>query len=1276
MANSVTQKNTDPLGILSNDPLGILGKPEKTMLQKVGDIAKSSGRIAGTVGGGAVAFPLSGLAGVVTGLNELFKNAPSIEDLISGKVKLSEEQEDELIRRATQKAAKTIESIQSIPAGLIKSEGEQKAVEIISKPFEWIHQAGLYYSDLAVKHGASPATGALIQGGFETAVLWGMPKLAGKLRAEVKAGKIKKAVETQKQIHREKLRKLKAEPKRFEKLAAAEKKVKESVEFEKAMPIKKAAESAQVFQDRFAPAQTSKGKQILKTEMMSKAEFQGEGQVSPGMKGPYQPPVDINVKPTVERPVVPDSEYFLRKATERVGGTYGVKERIIVNDPLNIVEGEYGLKILDRSIPEPKKYQAQAIVDNLTKEGRSAKESAIIFDEFLRENQSLQGKVELTKDLKYRQSARDAKLSKGYDLDADTLKLAKDREFFLKEADRFGISRKEVGTPVEKRGFEQQYREPEYVMNPAIKIKDTIIEGDYKRGGHTEIINKIDKDPKLKKLFDEGKYKEGGVTDNGVFYEKKPGVDFSEIKGRDILEIKDRLAGDTTLSFMGTQQAYNFIKNEIPRLRKAGEKLHDIVDVESPFIRHGAKETAFHAKNFFTKWSLIEGEAPIVGREIARAVNFDPARLRYEIVAAAESRRSLKSSPKEIRKAAKILHDYFEKSKGEYKARGVDIDFKKRILNDINAKTDKATDPKKIAELRLLRRKANDLEFVHIPSALWFEKTLGRPEGARSVLKVLAEQKRKTFNIKSLIDRGIIKPEDVKVSDILSSYARRKGRDFALLDLVAAAKKDGLAIKVKKNAEIPDTFVDVPKTAPILKGHKIHPVLFDFINDITGKGLDLGKVGSFLSLTKMAAFINPLILPMYDVMQHGMLAAVAKWGKGVKTNIPGKFLAEGIRDYIKRSPEYIEAFENGLFSKPYNNPFQSLKGVTEWSMKNRQQKFLRMAESLYPWKTVQSIYNASWHMAWEMDAAIRMGAYKLLRSKGLSPRDAAQVGALFHGDYASVPAKIRRILNVPFFTPTFKLAMGKLYYNMVKGAIQAPLKGIGLKKNVSPRMKYYAAGLAGLLIANTVKNLVMEWHGFETDQWGRRWKKEVESSDGKKKELMVTFSDPSNVAQKYVFRAIQSFAAEKEKPFIDFVSANRWEIHPLWRSIVEALMNQNPKGEKIYSIVESGTSDQYLKQSWYITKNIVRLFGSFDPEQYDKEGLELLEKETNRAMTATVKLLAFAYTRNPEGVRKALKLKRFNDEFRREIIFRAIKRKKIDPELIEKYRKKVDKLKD
>ena len=124
------------------------------------------------------------------------------------------------------------------------------------------------------------------------------------------------------------------------------------------------------------------------------------------MKEPYEgPPVILEKqpKPEPEMRTVEEKagETFLKKATEAVGGEWGVKERGIElqKDPRT---GEHGLKITDRSIPESKKRIAESQVNALLKEGKTAEETARVFESFLRENQMLKGKEGLVEQLKER----------------------------------------------------------------------------------------------------------------------------------------------------------------------------------------------------------------------------------------------------------------------------------------------------------------------------------------------------------------------------------------------------------------------------------------------------------------------------------------------------------------------------------------------------------------------------------------------------------------------------------------------------------------------------------------------------------------------------------------------------------------------------------------------------------------------------------------------------------------------------------------------------------
>ena len=207
------------------------------------------------------------------------------------------------------------------------------------------------------------------------------------------------------------------------------------------------------------------------------------------------------------------------------------------------------------------------------------------------------------------------------------------------------------------------------------------------------------------------------------------------------------------------------------------------------------------------------------------------------------------------------------------------------------------------------------MNFTHIPSAMWFEGKVGRDGG--SALKLLATQKRKTFRIQDLVDQGVINRNDIHPVDIIANYMRRKGRDFATLDIVEAAVSDGLASKKPKEG-----FVQVPAyKAPILAKYHLHPLLADHIYQMS-QVKSMGLIEKASVAVKMAAFHNPLFLPMYDTVQGVMLGSF----RSIKTP---KHLMGAIKDEWKKTPEYFEALDSGLASQPFNNPFNSYRQMIE-----------------------------------------------------------------------------------------------------------------------------------------------------------------------------------------------------------------------------------------------------------------------------------------------------------------------------------------------------------
>ena len=170
----------------------------------------------------------------------------------------------------------------------------------------------------------------------------------------------------------------------------------------------------------------------------------------------------------------------------------------------------------------------------------------------------------------------------------------------------------------------------------------------------------------------------------------------------------------------------------------------------------------------------------------------------------------------------------------------------------------------------------------------------------------------------------------------------------------------------------------------------------------------MGLFGKASAIAKGFAFYNPIILPFNDVIQQAMLTGI----KG------STFWVEAAKDLKNLTPAYWEAFENGLFSQPFNIFLKDYEEQWKGSLSENKTLPKRLKKFFLNDKIVNSAYKLSSNIAWTLDRTIRMASYRYLLGQGLSPREAAQTAALFHGDYAMVDPNTRRFLNQLFFTPT------------------------------------------------------------------------------------------------------------------------------------------------------------------------------------------------------------------------------------------------------------------
>jgi hypothetical protein len=149
-------------------------KPEGFVSGVVKPTAKAIPRVGGAIAGGALLFPLAGVAG---GLRALLEGVDA--------------------------GTETINEILSQPNRLIKTDEEAESLSIIMKPIEWIQYAAKFWGDKAYEATDNPNVGASVATAVEAIALMATPKLAGKLRSGIKARNPSRVRNTINKIHKE-----------------------------------------------------------------------------------------------------------------------------------------------------------------------------------------------------------------------------------------------------------------------------------------------------------------------------------------------------------------------------------------------------------------------------------------------------------------------------------------------------------------------------------------------------------------------------------------------------------------------------------------------------------------------------------------------------------------------------------------------------------------------------------------------------------------------------------------------------------------------------------------------------------------------------------------------------------------------------------------------------------------------------------------------------------------------------------------------------------------
>lgn len=669
------------------------------------------------------------------------------------------------------------------------------------------------------------------------------------------------------------------------------------------------------------------------------------------------------------------------------------------------------------------------------------------------------------------------------------------------------------------------------------------------------------------------------------------------------------------------------------------------------------------------------------------------------------------------RPAIDWLTNYFKQSQEEFRARGVELDFVKNQQARLADRMERAKRESTKARIQELIDALDGMQFVHIPYRMVFERsvrdfvaTTSEQQAQKKMqqLRTIINMNRKAPSIAMLLNKDSeghthIDPASINPASIVLNYSYNKGLEHAMLDVRDAVFKYGNNIVqwAEKRPQSKEGFEwqRVPHTMRLLetggtpeKGDTLW-LRTDFLSalqDSLSFSHAQNPVQKMMSWIKVNTFFNPIVLPMYNVYQLAMGGLVnprdlAPATKEAFHDIGGLKALLG-KQYGERGPRYWTMLEHGGASQPMNNPYADMEAMAAQinSMRNGTlSQFVRgiganmLARVDKSWKTLpvplkplaplsminHMFINTTQHLAWLGDEFTRQIAFNYLKRKGHSDRNAAQLAAEMLGDYASMPARSRRIANYFFFTPTYEVSMLKYWAHMIQGAVKSAVEMIPNHAKL-PEMeaKKQRRLMYGLLSTTTLlyaADQMFKHQGYEEDEKLRKYRKRIQTKEGPK-DLVQVWSTPAGIPARWyhIIRKIAgSDPGNNASLPMRFFQQLKYKSHPLWQAAVNLLIENKTGGGDVIIPANAPFTEKVTRFLTYastiLTPMVSSIYGRFDKPFMEGASQRLArehyEKESGPWMDFMVDAFLFKYVKEIPEAHAARQIKQMAQELPRDL---------------------------
>lgn len=676
------------------------------------------------------------------------------------------------------------------------------------------------------------------------------------------------------------------------------------------------------------------------------------------------------------------------------------------------------------------------------------------------------------------------------------------------------------------------------------------------------------------------------------------------------------------------------------------------IDVEAPFKAVGAKDTGHAVKTFYdVKNAYLEEAKGVIKKLQELKLTKDEY---WEAMLAAESQ-TVPANPK-VNEATILFREYFDKSFQKYQEEGgltlpwpqSAIERNKADIATLKTKAaGKNVTPKlkkeiakEIRELKALNLELEKLKYIP-KSASLITQALAETIGDVDPVKVrkfaiAAHHKRKTG---ALADWIKARPEIKKLLhpyDFIRDYAQKKGNDIALLKIMQAAIKDGLATKGEALG-----FKMNPITFPALSGYTMHPALFEYLTNLANP-LPFNTYDKISRWAKGAIVFDPLYAPFVLLpFFRAVITHPSFLGKP-------QFFKDAVTGYLNQTPEYIEFVELGGAS----NPFPETTDFADWVEKAKAApgSLPEVLKNMLLTKAgLKDLHNKMADFTWNIERIGRFAYYKMLVEKGLDKRDAAKLAAENFTDYSKMPAGTRRLLGRLFFAPVYQVLSMVFDVAMAASPFRLARSFLENKENFkNDKINKERVGLlVGTLIALFGIDALYQSMGYKREEFGTKYIGEFEDENGKRKELVITPTHNLNVTLRWANTFLRGFEPGETTPLSKLWGRLVNQLGPIPSWALELSQNKTKDGKQIWNT----TADSYPEAIWKVAKFTA---GKIEPFVVSKFWTPEEKRASNEQLKADMgwtyylmESLQFVYERGEHRQRVKFKIKKLKAEMRK-----------------------------